>query len=176
MLKLFYFRWNLVISDLAVEDKNSCYFCFRRILKVFIRVFWALSYLFILLVRAFLPCYRYSTLAPQCREDLHQLWALSDCYFFLLSCLLFLALLLLYHDCCRFERVFLTLRFFLLYNPSLHLVHVPIQHVPIEFIKVFLGAESSSLKAAWHSFVVRNTNPASLFVWVSQCSPKAITR
>ena len=46
MLKLFYFRWNLVISDLAVEDKNSCYFCFRRTLEVFIRVFWALSYLF----------------------------------------------------------------------------------------------------------------------------------
>ena len=112
MLKLFYFRWNLVISDLAVEDKNSCYFCFRRILKVFIRVFWALSYLFILLVRAFLPCYRYSTLAPQSHEDVHQLWALSDCYFFLLPCLLFLALLLLYHECCRFERVFFTLRSF----------------------------------------------------------------
>ena len=86
MLKLFYFRWNLVISDLAVEDRNSWYFCFRRTLKVFIRVFWALSYLYsillILLVGAFLPFYRYSTLAPQSHEDLHQLWALSDCYFF----------------------------------------------------------------------------------------------
>ena len=72
-------------------------------------------------------------------------------------------------ECYRFERAFLILRRFLPYTPSRHLAQP-------SFIKAFLGAGSSSLKVPGPPTNVRNTHPAHLFVWITQCSPKGISR
>ena len=51
--------------------------------------------------------------------------------------------------------------------------HSPTRHngmlLQLVFIKVSLGADSSSLKIAGLPVVVQNTNPAPLFVWITQC-------
>ena len=67
------------------------------------------------------------------------------------------------------EGSFLILRRFLPYTPSRHLAQP-------SFIKAFLGAGSSSLKVPGPPTNVRNTHPAHLFVWITQCSPKGISR
>ena len=65
-------------------------------------------------------------------------------------------------------RAFFTLSCFLLYTPSQYLVQPA-------FIKASLGAGSSSLKVAGPPIEVWNTDPAHLFVWITQCSAKGIS-
>lgn len=68
---------------------------------------------------------------------------------------------------------FFTLRCFVPYNPSTHLVQPPPQTA---FIKVSLGAGSSSLKVGGLPTAVRNTYPTDLFVWIRQCCTNIRTR
>ena len=93
---------------------------------------------------------------------------LTACDCFLLPDLSFL--------CCCFRttsamklRAIFTLRRFLSYTPSPHLVHALPQPA---FIKVSLGAGSSSLKVAEVLTVVWRTDQVPLFVWITQCSGK----
>ena len=59
---------------------------------------------------------------------------------------------------------------FLPYTPSQHLAQSA-------FIMASLGVDSSSLKAAGPPPTeVRNTEPVYLFVWITQCSAKGISR
>ena len=77
---------------------------------------------------------------------------------------------LLYRECYGFERrAFLTLKRFLSHTPSEHLAQ-------LAFIKASLGASSSSLKVAGPPTEVRNIDPVHLFVWITQCSVKGISR
>ena len=66
-------------------------------------------------------------------------------------------------------RVLFTLRCFLPYTLSRHLAQP-------NFTKASLGAGSSPLKVAGPPTEVWNTDPADLFVWITQCSPKVISR
>ena len=66
-------------------------------------------------------------------------------------------------------RVFFTLRCFLPYTPSRHLAQP-------NFTKASLGAGSSPLKVTGPPTEVWNTDPTNLFVWITQCSPKVISR
>ena len=83
------------------------------------------------------------------------------------SCLSFLVLLLLYRKCYGFERAFFTLKRFLPYTRSTHLVHALPQPA---FIKVSLETNSSPLKTTGLTTVVWNTDPTHMFVRITQCS------
>ena len=74
-----------------------------------------------------------------------------------------------YRECYGFDWAFFTHRRFLPYIPSPHLAQPA-------FIKASLGPGSSSLKVAGPPTKVRNIDAAYLFVWITQCSAKGISR
>ena len=83
-------------------------------------------------------------------------------------CWLYLSISLFLHCCCYcecygFERAFFTLRSFFSYTSSC-------------FYQGFPGAGSSALKVAGSPTEVRKTDPAHLFVWITQYSAKGISR
>ena len=97
---------------------------------------------------------------------------------------------LLYCKCYRFETTLFTLMRFLPHTPSPHLpqyrncygfkrpcfilklfstlLSFPTLDTTC-FYQGFLGASSSSLLVAWPPTEVWNTDPAHLFVWITQC-------
>ena len=98
--------------------------------------------------------------------------------------------------CYRFETAFVTLRRFLSYTSSPHLLqywgcygsdraffilrcflpYTRLQHLAQSaFIKASLGAGSSSLKVTGSPTEVQNTDPIHLLVYITQCSVKIIS-
>ena len=120
-------------------------------------VFISFSYLhFVVLCRfssfdfqATLPYHRHSTLASQTSEGLHQLLALPRLLLITFSFSSTASAMVL-------SGHFLLMRF---------LPYVPSPTFYPAFIKLSLGAGSSSLKFAGLHTDLRNTDPAHLFVW-----------
>lgn len=109
------------------------------------------------------PSHRHPTLASQVRDGLHQLWGLlwllSVAFFY--QFFLFLVLLLLYRECYRCKKKCFTIRCFLPYTTSPHLIHTLTQPV---FVKIFLWDDSSSVKFAGLPVVLQKARAICLSV------------
>ena len=88
----------------------------------------------------------------------HQL--LLPCLFFVM----YFVFVLLYCECYGFGRAFF-------YSQAIFTLHFFLTFGSTCFYQGFLGAGSSTLKIAG----VRNTDPAHLFIWITQCSAKGIS-
>ena len=92
----------------------------------------------------------------------HQL--LLPCLFFVM----YFVFVLLYCECYGFGRAFF-------YSQAIFTLHSFLTFGSTCFYQGFLGAGSSTLKIAGPPTEVRNTDPAHLFIWITQCSAKGIS-
>ena len=78
-----------------------------------------------------------------------------------------------YYKCYGFHTDFFIIRHFLPYTPSRHLEQ---RDVAPTCFQGFSGSWQFFFEVAGLPNVVQNTDSTHLFVWITQCSPKGITR
>ena len=164
-------KWN--VSPLSLE--SSCFLgeplrVFHRNIFHFFRCFhftidfcycFRVFSFFIAFVYCFFGCFYFTTFTIVFREfSFHELSLLWRCF------VRYFGFVLLYRECYGFERAFFTHRCFLTYTPSWNLAQPG-------FIKASLGPAVPSWRL--QGLQLRfETDPAHLFVWITQCSANGI--